>query len=201
MTGSLRLSLRLKFFLWFKLVHQIDLFFFFFFQMIHVSFTIWKAWFKALQYVVIWLNCAVLLQSVCIHLNRFIQKQNQLWMIHLNSYTHESSVRVILCVHGVSRNPQTSQPHKSTWSTLDSWLSNLLGFMASSRVCEERCGIQQYSRSDEVIWSNNVNLFLSENGTDLIDLFSPQDFIYLFILTGMHRDSPDPLHDKPVCFF
>lgn len=40
--------------------------------------------------------------------------------------------------------------------------------------------LQQYSRSDGVIWSNNVNLFLSENGTDFIDFF-PQDFIYLFI--------------------
>lgn len=73
-------------------------------------------------------------------------------MIHLDSYAHESSVRVILCVHGVSRNPQTSQPRKSTWSTSDSWFSNLLGFMTSSRVCEERCGIPNttaiFSKSD-----------------------------------------------------
>lgn len=40
-----------------------------------LKFQISNVWFKVLQYVIIWLNCAVLLmQSVCIHLNWFIEK-------------------------------------------------------------------------------------------------------------------------------
>lgn len=43
--------------------------------------------------------------------------------------------------------------------------------------------LQQYSRSDGVIWSNNVNLFLLENGTDFKNFF-PQDFLFLQPCTG-----------------
>ncbi len=45
MPGSLRLALRLTFFLWFKLVRQIE-FNREIFQVIHVSFTNWKAWLR-----------------------------------------------------------------------------------------------------------------------------------------------------------
>lgn len=59
--------------------------------------------------------------------------------------------------------------------------------------------LQQYSQCDEVILNNNVSLFLSKNGADIMHFFFHR--IFFVVVLGMHRDSPDPLHDKQVCLY